>query len=87
MCYKVFWSFFIYLEYGVDNEEFVIVYDSFNDEIISLRFVCSNVYVGVGYNDGNGIWGYDIYLFYNILVLENSFGLFIEFCFGLIYNF
>ncbi|MCI4647218.1 hypothetical protein [Phaeodactylibacter sp.] len=85
--YKVFRSFFIHLEYGADNEEFVTAYDSFNDEIISARSVRSNAYVGAGYNDGNGIWGYDIYLLYNTLAPENSLGPPIEFRFGLTYNF
>ncbi|MEQ8702669.1 MAG: hypothetical protein RIC19_02055 [Phaeodactylibacter sp.] len=85
--YKLFRSFFIHLEYGADNEELVNGYDSFNDELITSRVLRSNAYVGVGYNDGGDIWGYDIYLLYNTLAPENNVRLPIEFRFGLTYNF
>lgn len=85
--YKLFRSFFVHLEYGADNEELVNGYDSFNDELITTRAVRSNAYIGAGYNDGNNIWGYDIYLLYNTLAPENSVRLPIEFRFGLTYNF
>ena len=85
--YKIFRSFFLHLEYGADNEEFVNGYDSFDDELITGREVRNNAFVGAGYNDGNGIWGYDIYLLYNTLAPENNVRLPIEFRFGLTYNF
>jgi|AntRauTorckE5430_2_1112549.scaffolds.fasta_scaffold09306_2 hypothetical protein len=85
--YKLFRSFFIHLEYGADNQELVNGYDSFNDELITSRAVRSNAFVGAGYNDGNGVWGYDIYLLYNTLAPENNVRLPIEFRFGLTYNF
>lgn len=85
--YKLFRSFFIHLEYGADNEEFVTAYDSFNDELLTARGVRSNAYIGAGYNDGNGILGYDIYLLYNTLAPEDNVRLPIEFRFGLTYNF
>ena len=85
--YKLFRSFFIHLEYGFDNEEFVDFNNSTVNELATGREVRNNAYVGAGYNDGNGIWGYDIYLLYNTLAPENSLGQPIEFRFGLTYNF
>lgn len=85
--YKLFRSFFVHLEYGADSEELVNGYDSFNDELITSRAVRSNAYIGAGYNDGNNIWGYDIYLLYNTLAPENNLRQPIEFRFGLTYNF
>lgn len=61
--------------------------NSIINEFVIGRIVWDNVFIGVGYNDGNGIWGYDIYLFYNVNVLENFVCFLVEFWFGLIYNF
>ncbi len=85
--YKLFRSFFVHLEYGADNEEIVSGYNSIDDELVTSRVVRSNAYIGAGYNDGNGILGYDIYLLYNTLAPENNVRLPIEFRFGLTYNF
>lgn len=85
--YKLFRSFFVHLEYGADKEEVVSGYNSIDDELVTSRVVRSNAYIGAGYNDGNGLLGYDIYLLYNTLAPENSVRLPIEFRFGLTYNF
>ena len=81
--YKLFRSFFLHLEYGADNQEFASL-DS-NLELTTFREVRNNAFVGAGYNDGNGIWGYDIYLLYNTLATGVNRP--IEFRFGLTYNF
>lgn len=83
--YKLFRNFFIHLEYSADNEEIPFVNSSL--ELETERVVRDNAYVGAGYNDGNGIWGYDIYLLYNTLAPENNVRQPIEFRFGLTYNF
>ncbi|WP_282776184.1 hypothetical protein [Phaeodactylibacter xiamenensis] len=85
--YKLFRSFFLHLEYGAVNEEFVDLNNSTINELATGRTVRDNAFIGAGYNDGNGIWGYDIYLLYNVNAPENLARLPVEFRFGLTYNF
>ena len=42
---------------------------------------------GAGYSDGNGVWGYEISLLYNVLQEENTLSLPLDFRFGITYNF
>ncbi len=83
--YKIIRNFFIHLEYGADNIE--VIDGIIGDDVATSRIIQSNAYVGAGYNDGNGVWGYDIYVLYNVLLPESSIQNPIDFRFGLTYNF
>ena len=85
--YKIIRNFFIHLEYGVDLQERVDRSTLNGDEFATGRVSISNGYIGAGYNDGNSIWGYDIYLLYNVLLPENSVRSPLDFRFGITYNF
>ena len=86
--YKIVRNFFLHLEYGVDLQERVDRGTIVNgDEFATGRVSISNGYIGAGYNDGNGVWGYDIYLLYNVLLPENSVRSPIDIRFGITYNF
>lgn len=83
--YKVIRGFFVHLEYGADNEEIPIVLP--NLELETTRQLRNNAYVGVGYNNSAGLWGYDIYILYNTLLAEDSFRSPFDLRFGVTYNF
>jgi hypothetical protein len=85
--YKVFRSFFAHAEYGFDNEVTNITYDQINDELNTSRRLRNNALLGAGYNDGNGVWGYEIALLYNLLHDDNDISLPFDFRFGLTYHF
>lgn len=86
--YKIIRNFFIHLEYGADNVEIIPNNAQINgDQISTARSLQSNAFIGAGYNDGNGVWGYDIYILYNVLLAENSIRSPFDFRFGLTYNF
>ncbi len=86
--YKVIRGFFIHLEYGADNQELLDYGRPIVDnEIPTFRSIRSNAFVGAGYNDGNGLWGYDIYILYNVLLPENDFRTPFDIRFGVTYNF
>ncbi|MCB9265170.1 MAG: hypothetical protein H6558_09115 [Lewinellaceae bacterium] len=85
--YKVFRSIFVHLEYGFDNEARIFGYDEIARDWITDRRVRNNAFVGGGYNDGNGVWGYEIYLLYNVLQEDNTLALPLDFRFGITYNF
>jgi long-subunit fatty acid transport protein len=86
--YKIIRNFFIHLEYGADNiESPVVPLQASGDQLVTARRLESNAFVGAGYNDGNGVWGYDIYILYNVLLAENSIRSPFDFRFGLTYNF
>jgi len=85
--YKVFRSIFAHLEYGFDNEVFSLQYNSISGEYEKSRRLQNNALVGLGYNDGNGVWGYEIALLYNLLQEDTVVDLPFEFRFGFTYNF
>lgn len=85
--YKVIRGFFVHLEYGADNEEFPTTSVLPNGELETIRQLRNNAYVGVGYNNSAGLWGYDIYILYNTLLAENSPRSPFELRFGVTYNF
>lgn len=82
--YKIIRSIFLHVEYGFDNEARISGYD---EEWLIDRRIRNNAFIGGGYNDGNGVWGYEISLLYNILQDENSLNLPFDFRFGITYNF
>lgn len=85
--YKIFRSIFAHLEYGFDNEVVSLQYNSINGEFEKNRRLRNNALIGLGYNDGNGVWGYEISLLYNLLQEENIVDLPFDFRFGFTYNF
>ena len=83
--YKVIRAIFIHLEYGFDNEARISGYNG--GDWVTDRRIRNNAYVGAGYSDGNGVWGYEISLLYNVLQDENTLSLPLDFRFGITYNF
>lgn len=80
--YKIGRSIFAHVEYGFDNEV-----DRFDDQFNPIRKLQNNAFVGGGFNDGNNLWGYEIYLLYNVLQEDNNLNLPFDFRFGITYNF
>ncbi len=85
--YKVFNSIFFHLEYGFDNEVQTINYNPNSREWETGRSLQNNAFIGGGFNDGTGIWGYEIYLLYNVLQEDSRLELPFDFRFGITYNF
>lgn len=84
--YKIFNAIFVHGEYGFDNE--VIGYSiDINNELVPDRTLRNNGFLGVGYNDGNGVWGYEILLLYNLLYDDSDFNTPFDLRFGFTYNF
>lgn len=91
--YKIFNSIFTHIEYGLENNSSVfvdgggfLVLDG-NGDVFVEREVRDNFYLGLGYNSGGGLWGYEIYVLYNALAPENTINLPFDIRFGLTYNF
>ena len=78
---------FAHGEYGFDNQVSNIVYDPSSKKWDVNRRLVNNAYLGLGYNDGSGLFGYEIYLLYNLLQEENTLSLPFDLRFGLTYNF
>ncbi|MCG8329320.1 MAG: hypothetical protein MI974_16615 [Chitinophagales bacterium] len=85
--YKVFNAIFLHGEYGFDNEVTDYTYDGVNDKLVPERKLINNGYLGVGYNDSNGVWGYEISLLYNLLYDDSAFYSPFDLRFGFTYNF
>lgn len=85
--YKITRSIFAHLEYGFDNEVETVNYNPTTRDWDTNRRLQNNAFVGGGFNDGNGIWGYEIYLLYNVLQEDNTLNIPFDFRFGLTYNF
>lgn len=85
--YKIFRTIFVHGEYGFQNEEIIINYDFTESKFITGRRSRNNAFVGAGYNDGDGVWGYEIALLYNLNQDANTLNLPFDFRFGLTYNF
>jgi hypothetical protein len=81
--YKIIPIIFAHVEYEYENAA-VFVY---NPNLEVLRRNRDNTYIGAGYNSGNGLWGYEILLLYNLNTPENSIELPINLRFGITYNF
>lgn len=84
---KVVRGFFAHLEYGADYEEFPTDLNSSGTVFNTGRSLRNNGYIGVGYNDSVSVWGYDIYMLYNVLLPESSFRSPLDLRFGITYNF
>ena len=82
--YKVFQNFFAHAEYEYEN---AVGFFLGNNEIITVREKLNNYYLGAGYNSGNGIFGYEIYLLYNFNEREDTTNIPIDFRIGFTYNF
>ncbi|HMQ49920.1 MAG TPA: hypothetical protein PKA00_20900 [Saprospiraceae bacterium] len=85
--YKIFRTIFIHGEYGFQNEEIIIDYDFNENKFITGRRSRNNAFIGAGYNDGDGVWGYEIALLYNLNQDANTLDLPFDFRFGITYNF
>lgn len=85
--FKITRSIFAHLEYGFDNEVETINYDPNTRDWVANRQLQNNAFLGGGFNDGNGVWGYEIYLLYNVLQEDNTLDLPFDFRFGVTYNF
>ena len=82
--YKVFRFIFAQVEYEFENDA-EIFYDGRNLGI--SRRENNNVYIGGGYNSGEGEVGFELVLLYNLNVPASSFDLPFEFRGGLTYKF
>lgn len=85
--YKIARTIFAHVEYGFDNEVSTLGYNSISREWEVNRRLNNNAYIGGGYNDGNGVWGYEIYLLYNLIQDDTSLNLPFDIRFGVTYNF
>lgn len=85
--YKAFRTFFLHLEYGVDDRVINYQFNQFKNEFEPVRKIVNNGFVGVGYNDSSSIWGYEISFLYNILYDDSQFVNPFDIRFGLTYNF
>jgi hypothetical protein len=64
-----------------------LVYDQTEDDIFTVEEVRDNLYIGAGYHNGGGLWGYEILLLYNVNQPDNTIDLPFSFRFGLTYKF
>ncbi|MCB0556580.1 MAG: hypothetical protein KDD02_23750 [Phaeodactylibacter sp.] len=85
--YKIARTIFAHVEYGFDNEVSTLGYNSISRKWEVNRRLNNNAYIGGGYNDGNGVWGYEIYLLYNLIQDDTSLNLPFDIRFGVTYNF
>ena len=84
--YKVFQNFFGHLEFEYQNA--VINYAFVPNGLEPIRRTQNNYFLGGGYNSGNGILGYEIYLLYNVNLPETNLDQSpIVLRFGITYNF
>jgi hypothetical protein len=83
--YKIFNAIFVHGEFGFDNE--VFDYRLENNDLVPERVLRQNGFLGLGYNDGNGVWGYEILLLYNLLYDDSDFNTPFDLRFGFTYNF
>lgn len=81
--YKLLPSIFAHVEYELEDEAFVIV----TDKLEVLRQNRSNAYVGAGYNSGDGLWGYEISVLFNLLEDNSSTNVPFIIRAGITYNF
>ena len=80
-------TIFAHVEYGFDNEVVDLFYDPNSNDWNFGRRLQNNAYLGVGYNDSAGVWGYEIYLLYNLIQDNTVLDLPIDLRFGVTYNF
>ena len=85
--YKIARTIFAHVEYGFDNEVSTLGYNSISRKWEVNRRLNNNAYIRGGYNDGNGVWGYEIYLLYNLIQDDTSLNLPFDIRFGVTYNF
>lgn len=85
--FKIARTIFAHAEYGFDNEVSTLTYNPISRDWEANRRLTNNAFIGGGYNDGNGVWGYEIYLLYNLLQEENSLDLPFDIRLGFTYNF
>ena len=91
---KPFRSIFFHTEFALLNESFIAV-DGFGYPIIepdnklaTVRETSENFYIGAGYfSGGNGGFGYEIVLLYNVLAPDDVIDLPIDLRFGFTWNF
>jgi hypothetical protein len=81
-------TIFAHVEYGFDNEVVDLFYNPSSNDWSFGRRLRNNALVGVGYNDSaGGVWGYEIYLLYNLIQDNSVIDLPIDLRFGVTYNF
>jgi hypothetical protein len=78
---------FAHAEYGFDNQISGLAYNPNTRNWDSSRRLVNNAFLGLGYNSGTGMLGYEIYLLYNLLQEENTINLPFDIRFGITYNF
>ena len=61
--------------------------DPNNNKVLTLRTGEDNLYAGVGYNSGEGLFGYEILVLYNFNVTENDYRNPFDFRIGFTYKF
>lgn len=84
--YKVLQNFFAHGEIAYQNE--LVSFNTSGNELIPIRRTRTSYFLGAGYNSGNGILGYEIYLLYNLNLPANLINTSpIDFRIGFTYNF
>lgn len=83
--YKFFNVVFAHVEYDFTQKQVEDL--DFNGNLIKYSVYGSDAFVGLGYNSGDGGFGTEIYILYNLLAESNTLSQPFEFRIGLTYNF
>lgn len=74
---KLFSWLFAHFEYEYENSELItvsgsglLIYDAAQAQVVTVRRVRDNAYVGLGYTQSGGLWGYEVSLLYNVLLAD-----------------
>ncbi|MEM9920359.1 MAG: hypothetical protein AAF990_19840 [Bacteroidota bacterium] len=93
--FKAFQNLFAHVEYEFESAEVFFttvnargtVLAVRNGEVLKQRENRDNFYIGGGYNSGNGLFGYEILILYNVMESDDNINLPLDFRFGFTWNF